>query len=148
MTARFKRPYRPMLKSTSPKSKKMEFEAKVWRAAHDSKEGARVQSLLRNMPSDDAPDESWTNWNADRNALYDSCACTVTSTEKQMNKSKRVERKLPVDSAIFVTSILREQRFQVQQLIRALNKKARGYENRVQTKIANICTKWPYPSAQ
>ena len=141
MTAQHKHPYRPLIKATSPKSKKMEFEAKVWRAAHDSNEDAQVQSLVTSIPARDATDGDWTAWNERRNALYISCVGTVTSAEKRMNKTKRVERKLPVDNATFVTSILREQRFQIQQLIRALNKNKKynnRYENRVRTKVRTI----------
>ena len=98
------------------------------------------------MPARDASDGNWSAWNERRNALYVSCVGTVTSAEKRMNKTKRVERKLPVDSATFVTSILREQRFQVQQLIRALNKNKKynnRYEERIRTKVRTICSKWP-----
>ena len=60
----------------------MEFEAKVWRAAHDSNEDAQVQSLVTSIPARDATDGDWTAWNERRNALYVSCVGTVTSADR------------------------------------------------------------------
>ena len=70
-------------------------------------------------------------------SIYSSSSKNI---EKKGNRIKKVELNLPPDSATFVSAILKDQRFHLQQLIRASNqKKYISVQNRV-TKIQN---QWP-----
>ena len=111
LTGQFVHPYRPQIKSTSPRTRQMKFEAAVWRSSQHQNEDIRVQKLIASIPPDDASEESWVIWNADRNELYGSCVSTVVTAEKRLNRVKKVERNLPHDGAVFTLSILKEQRY-------------------------------------
>ena len=119
----FVKQYRPSLKATSPEKLKRKFKNAIWKASKLKNETHEINKLISNKPTAMSSTKEWDNFNRQRNDLEASCKQTVTDTEKKLNTRKKVESKLPTDTVAFTTSIIREQRFQIQQLIREITKK-------------------------
>ena len=63
--------------------------------------------------------------------------------EKKLNTRKKIESKLPTDTVAFTTSIIREQKFQIQQLIREIAKKKKDHHSKITNRIKKIQNLWP-----